>query len=268
MLIPLSCSPSLHPCPCPPRPEAPRRPAANPLAASARCCRPVTGRRCLRRQNGGFGAASLGGSGLGRCRFCVAIATRCCSQQALPPTHSPTANPLPNRSRIAASRGAVRHLLVLLPIPIAYPKIPVSESVVAGISGGFRWVWGMRFIPNMRGWLRGALLVGLAMGIWSRRRALPPVAARRALRRPQNRAGPQRGRGPGADGPRAPPACKPAIGRPIEGPPAQLPKQSAPYTPAAWWSQACWRGRARCGRRCGRPTFPGARSTRQAAVSF
>jgi hypothetical protein len=29
----------------------------------------------------------------------------------------------------------VRHLLVLLPVPAVYPKIPVTESVIAGISG-------------------------------------------------------------------------------------------------------------------------------------
>lgn len=36
--------------------------------------------------------------------------------------------------RLAASRGAVQHLVVLLPVPIVYPKIPVTETALAAIS--------------------------------------------------------------------------------------------------------------------------------------
>lgn len=36
--------------------------------------------------------------------------------------------------RLAASHGGVKHLVVLLPVPIVYPKIPVTESVLAAIS--------------------------------------------------------------------------------------------------------------------------------------
>lgn len=38
-------------------------------------------------------------------------------------------------SRLAARPGAVQHMLVLLPVPIVYPKIPVSEKALAGIAG-------------------------------------------------------------------------------------------------------------------------------------
>eukprot|EP00882_Tetradesmus_deserticola_P007081 GHRQ01007454.1.p1 GENE.GHRQ01007454.1~~GHRQ01007454.1.p1 ORF type:complete len:673 (+),score=308.38 GHRQ01007454.1:542-2560(+) len=40
--------------------------------------------------------------------------------------------------RLAAGRGAVSHLLVLLPVPIVYPKIPVSESLLASLQGSMR----------------------------------------------------------------------------------------------------------------------------------
>jgi hypothetical protein len=40
--------------------------------------------------------------------------------------------------RLASARGAVQHLLVLLPVPIVYPKIPVSESLLASLQGGMR----------------------------------------------------------------------------------------------------------------------------------
>lgn len=36
--------------------------------------------------------------------------------------------------RLAAGRGAVQHLVVLLPVPIVYPKIPVTETALAAIS--------------------------------------------------------------------------------------------------------------------------------------
>jgi hypothetical protein len=36
--------------------------------------------------------------------------------------------------RLAVRPGAVQHLLVLLPVPIVYPKIPVSETVLGAIS--------------------------------------------------------------------------------------------------------------------------------------
>jgi hypothetical protein len=37
--------------------------------------------------------------------------------------------------RLAAAQGSVRHLLVLLPVPIVYPRIPVSEGMLASMSG-------------------------------------------------------------------------------------------------------------------------------------
>lgn len=40
--------------------------------------------------------------------------------------------------RLAAGRGCIQHLLVLLPVPIVYPKIPVSESLLASLQGGMR----------------------------------------------------------------------------------------------------------------------------------
>jgi hypothetical protein len=36
--------------------------------------------------------------------------------------------------RVEASQGAVRHLVVLLPVPIVYPKIPASEALLAAVS--------------------------------------------------------------------------------------------------------------------------------------
>jgi len=39
--------------------------------------------------------------------------------------------------RLAARPGAVQHVIVLLPVPIVYPKIPVTESVLASISSKF-----------------------------------------------------------------------------------------------------------------------------------
>lgn len=43
--------------------------------------------------------------------------------------------------RLAASRGAVQHLVVLLPVPIVYPKIPVTETALAAISSRCWRVW-------------------------------------------------------------------------------------------------------------------------------
>eukprot|EP00879_Flechtneria_rotunda_P009341 GHRR01009780.1.p1 GENE.GHRR01009780.1~~GHRR01009780.1.p1 ORF type:complete len:646 (+),score=209.66 GHRR01009780.1:188-2125(+) len=37
--------------------------------------------------------------------------------------------------RLDARPGAIQHLLVLLPVPIVYPKIPVSESILSSMSG-------------------------------------------------------------------------------------------------------------------------------------
>jgi hypothetical protein len=39
------------------------------------------------------------------------------------------------QQRLSARPGAIRHLLVLLPVPIVYPKIPVSESLLHGVAG-------------------------------------------------------------------------------------------------------------------------------------
>lgn len=36
--------------------------------------------------------------------------------------------------RLAARPGAVQHLVVLLPVPIVYPKIPVTETMLSAIS--------------------------------------------------------------------------------------------------------------------------------------
>lgn len=36
--------------------------------------------------------------------------------------------------RLAARPGAVQHLIVLLPVPIVYPKIPVTETMLGAIS--------------------------------------------------------------------------------------------------------------------------------------
>jgi hypothetical protein len=36
--------------------------------------------------------------------------------------------------RLAVRPGAVQHLVVLLPVPIVYPKIPVTETVLGAIS--------------------------------------------------------------------------------------------------------------------------------------
>lgn len=39
--------------------------------------------------------------------------------------------------RLAARPGAVQHLIVLLPVPIVYPKIPVTETMLGAISSMF-----------------------------------------------------------------------------------------------------------------------------------
>jgi hypothetical protein len=36
--------------------------------------------------------------------------------------------------RLTAGRGAIQHVLVLLTVPIVYPKIPMSESMLSGLS--------------------------------------------------------------------------------------------------------------------------------------
>lgn len=38
----------------------------------------------------------------------------------------------------SAPPGAIQHLMVLLPVPIVYPKIPVSESLLQALQGGMR----------------------------------------------------------------------------------------------------------------------------------
>ncbi len=73
--------------------------------------------------------------------------------QPLPPIHPP-----PPR-RITTARGTVRHLVVLLPVPILYPKLPVAESVVAGISGALRFGFGFGLVGRRVGlviWLTNA----------------------------------------------------------------------------------------------------------------
>lgn len=68
----------------------------------------------------------------------VSTACRCC------PLRVPGAQVLPPAAwdvllreverRLAARPGAVQHLIVLLPVPIVYPKIPVTETVLGAIS--------------------------------------------------------------------------------------------------------------------------------------
>jgi len=59
--------------------------------------------------------------------------------------------------RVAARPGAVQHVIVLLPVPIVYPKIPVTESVLASISNAMATRKGVRDWVNKVSLPSGAL---------------------------------------------------------------------------------------------------------------
>lgn len=65
--------------------------------------------------------------------LCCAGMSACAHLQVLPPQAWDVLFREVER-RLAARPGAVQHLIVLLPVPIVYPKIPVSETVLGAIS--------------------------------------------------------------------------------------------------------------------------------------